>query len=657
MNGKSLTGNTIAVRNAGYTDFTVRDSSYTDFTVGSLGYTDLTVGNSNYTNYTVGNSSYTDLAVSNSSYTDLTLRETVARTKTKRKRKLNAKGKLVFFGFGTLVTVATAAVVAAGAFSHPADRKDSNNLKKEVIIEAGSMIKIEDFFSDCPKDARFLTDVSDIDTNTPAVYKLTVFYEKTFTEDVTLKIEDHTGPEGTAVAQTVYTTWKMPEAEECVGYLYDLSGIAKVEYMDEAQRFTESGLFDVPVIVTDMYGNTTKINVPFTVIDDRMAPEIVGVHDFDIEGDVTRVNLMEGIYAIDDYDDDPVVRVNDSLVNYNRSGEYELTYSAIDKAGNISSVSAMISITIPDSENNKVSDDNVVPSVAGGSDYSDTSDSDSSSDPAYDLAENIMSSLWRSNDVETARAIFNWVHSHIYYQPVTTYMSYEDAAYRGFSRRNGDCYVYFSCAKMLLDCAGIPNLMVERYPVYTNGHYWNLVQLNGEWYHCDATVFMDHPSMYFMCTDDEIDDSHHSFNGSLYPERAGGSSDYLRSSDNEQTATPTPTVVPGPDNSDNPVLISDTEVPVMVDPIDGPVGGQVGDPVGRYEDQPSNDPFGIDDQEDNRELDVLEEPFYGANDPREIDAEEAQVYRTPYEDNTWGPVAQPGEDIGPYVEDYAIDLF
>ena len=146
----------------------------------------------------------------------------------------------------------------------------------------------------------------------------------------------------------------------------------------------------------------------------------------------------------------------------------------------------------------------------------------SESGSAYKAAEKIMSTLERDNDVDTAWEIFNWVHSNISYQPVTSSQTFEEAALRGFTRKSGDCYVYYSCAKMLLDCAGIPNMMVERYPVITNGHYWNLVQLNGEWYHCDATVFIDHPELYFMCTDEEIADEHHSFDSDLYPERASG---------------------------------------------------------------------------------------------------------------------------------------
>ena len=151
------------------------------------------------------------------------------------------------------------------------------------------------------------------------------------------------------------------------------------------------------------------------------------------------------------------------------------------------------------------------------------SDSGSGEHEAYAIADSILEYLKSDDDVETARAIFNWVHSNIYYQHVSGSLSYEDAAYMGFTQRSGDCYVYFSCAKMLLDRARIPNLMVKRHPVVKNGHFWNLVQLNGEWYHCDATVFKDHPDLYFMLTDDEIADKYHEFDGSLYPARASGS--------------------------------------------------------------------------------------------------------------------------------------
>lgn len=521
-----------------------------------------------------------------------------------KKKKKNVAGRVVLAAF---FVVAAFGALGAGSLFYLNGKKDHANLKKEVVLEAGSQIKIQDFFSDCPIDAKFVTDVSDIDTNIPAIYQLTVFYEKAFTEDVTLKIEDHTGPEGNPIAQTVYTTWKMPEAEDCVDGLYDLSGIAKIAYKEGTPSFTAGGEFPIPVVVTDMYGNDTVIKVPFTVVDDRTAPIIEGVHDIVINGDARDVDLLEGVFAYDDYDLDPVVRVNDSMVDYTKSGEYQFSYSAMDRAGNVSTMTARMTIKLPNSDKKVNSDKKSTDgsstgsssssgSGSSGSGSSGSSGSGSSSSSASDLAENIMSSLWRSNNVETARAIFNWVHSHITYQTVNDYLSYEEAAYRGFSKRNGDCYVYFACAKMLLDCAGIPNMMVERFPVYSNGHYWNLVQLNGEWYHCDATVFRDHPSMYFMCTDDEIEDSHHHFNGALYPERAGGSSEYLNS---DPTPTPEPTATPTPAPTDTPAPTpTDTPKTEPTDPNandggnqdayipDNPIDGEDGDTYERLPSQP-----------------------------------------------------------------------
>ena len=82
--------------------------------------------------------------------------------------------------------------------------RDANrNLKRDVVVEAGSHIKIEDFFEKCPDDARFVTDVSTINTDEPAVYKLKVFYDEAFEKEVVLRIEDHTAPRGIALPQSL----------------------------------------------------------------------------------------------------------------------------------------------------------------------------------------------------------------------------------------------------------------------------------------------------------------------------------------------------------------------------------------------------------------------------------------------------------------------
>ena len=92
-------------------------------------------------------------------------------TGNERKYIRNIKPAIMALGSVVLVSVAFAGCHMVNGI------KEDRNLKKEVVIEAGSKIRIEDFFSDCPMNARFLTDVSEIDTNVPAVYRLSVSYE------------------------------------------------------------------------------------------------------------------------------------------------------------------------------------------------------------------------------------------------------------------------------------------------------------------------------------------------------------------------------------------------------------------------------------------------------------------------------------------------
>ena len=409
--------------------------------------------------------------------------------------------------------------------------RDANrNLKHEAVIEAGTGIRIQDFFESCPSDARFVTDVSNIDTTEPAVYKLKVFYDEAFEKEVVLRIEDHTAPKGIALPQSLYTTWKAPEAADCVGYLYDLSGIGKIEF-EEEPVFKEGGDYDVPVLVTDVYGNTAKIDVPFNVIDDRKAPVLTGVKDLEFSMDDEDPDFFDGVEASDDYDEDPVILIDDTKVDYENPGTYVVKYMAIDKAGNSTYRQAELKLTkSTKSASQTTAAANGSGDVSGGSGGT----SAGTKEKAHQLARKVLSGLWGKDDVATARNIFNWVHSHIYYAHVPGRPSYAKAAYRGFSKRSGDCYVYYACSKMLLDLAGIPNMMVKRYPVSGSNHYWNLVKLNGQWYHCDATVFKHRRTIYFMCTDKQINDKYHQFNGKLYPARAGGSTDF------KPTDTPTP---------------------------------------------------------------------------------------------------------------------
>ena len=443
----------------------------------------------------------------------------MSKEKQKQPPKTGERSARVATGIvAVLFCVAVVTAVVAYLIIDHADK----NARNEFVLEAGNQIRIEDFFENCPEDAKFATDVSGIDVNVPAVYRLKVSYDKVFEKEVTLRIEDHTGPVGEAIPQTQFTLTKWPEASECVGCLYDLSGIATVKYKEELPKKLNTGDYEFVVVVTDWYNNSTEISVPFHVINDQTAPFIKGVKPLTCNGDPDSVDFFEGITVTDDYDETPYFVVEDDNVDYSKNGTYEILYKAIDSVGNIRVESTTMTVKLSSVAKKK---------TEGG--YSGN---------VYDIAKQIFKDygMKKSSDVETARAIFNFVNTSIWYQTIRGRQTYEGAAYRGFTRHNGDCYVYYACMRMLLDVAGIPNMAIHRKANKGTIHYWNLVKLNGQWYHCDATRYSHRLNGWFMCTDKQINDKYHQFNGYDYPERAGGSKEF------KPTDTPTPSPTPSP---------------------------------------------------------------------------------------------------------------
>ena len=178
-----------------------------------------------------------------------------------------------------------------------------------------------------------------------------VFYDEAFEKDVTLRIEDHTAPKGIALPKNQYASLAWPEASECVGYLYDLSGIASIEYKNGVPDYQLTGDYLVPVVVTDWYNNSTVIEVPFHVTDDHNAPLFYGIHDITVgDAEDTVINYLDGITVTDDYDEDPFVMVDSSRVQIGEPGIYTVSYIAKDVAGNIRRQDTHVTIKSTDTD-------------------------------------------------------------------------------------------------------------------------------------------------------------------------------------------------------------------------------------------------------------------------------------------------------------------
>lgn len=375
--------------------------------------------------------------------------------------------------------------------------KVDSGINNNVVVETGSTLNQSIFISnDFDWDVTLLTDISQIDTTVVGTYRIKL---KSFiyNEESILEVRDSTGPSGEAIPQSIYSVF-VPDASDVVTTLYDYSMPVSVYYTNEEMTFPSTGVYYVPVSLEDYYGNVSVIDVPFDVICDEESPIINGIEPLSFFiGDPIR--YMDNITVTDDYATSPSITVDTSEVNISEEGEYNIYYIATDDVGNETISETTITLEI---KPEGYVEEEVV----------------------YELASDILYNTILEEDVEyteleIAFRIITWVRYNVGYMSVPNHTCWTGSAYNALRTRTGDCYSLFAASKALLDVAGIENMMVERYPISWGPHYWNLVKIDGEWYHCDATTFSNRQEILFMCIDDEMPYMN-CFDPSLYPPRA-----------------------------------------------------------------------------------------------------------------------------------------
>ena len=336
-----------------------------------------------------------------------------------------------------------------------------------------------------------MTDVSGIDTSVPGTYPLVISYGGR-EEDVVLTISDTTAPVGEAVPKSIYLGDELPSAEEFVTDLYDLSGNVNVDF-ETVPDINAAGGVDVTIKLFDPYGNESEILSTLDIIDDFTGPTVYAPGSLTVmPGDY--IDLVSVVAATDDYDADPEISIDVSGVNFSQVGVYTLVYIATDDAGNSTRKEVMLTVMPPEGEE--------------------------FNDYVYQMADDILDTIKCSKKTKTARAIFEYVHDNMTYDSSNFGASTpEEAAFIGFTTHTGNCYIYASCCKILLDRAGITSMFITRSPITTSGHYWLLVRLIGKWWHCDATPFKGHEGIYFMLIDSQLD-QYPEFDPSKYPARS-----------------------------------------------------------------------------------------------------------------------------------------
>lgn len=133
------------------------------------------------------------------------------------------------------------------------------------------------------------------------------------------------------------------------------------------------------------------------------------------------------------------------------------------------------------------------------------------------MADEILSGIIKEGmgEREKATAIYHWVDQNLRYSGFSPVGDWVGGAYDGMRKHHGDCYTYYATSAELLNRAGMQTIEVIRSS--DNNHYWNLVKVDGEWYHFDPCPTRT-GGVVCLLKDSEIAGSRsHKFDPSLYP--------------------------------------------------------------------------------------------------------------------------------------------
>lgn len=237
---------------------------------------------------------------------------------------------------------------------------------------------------------------------------------------------------------------------------------------------------------------------------DTLPPVIEGAQDIIIYlGDT--VSYRKGVTVSDDSGEVPGLEIDNSQVNLTAAGSYPVIYQATDSSGNTASVEIVLQVlekpTVEELEVKELAAQIVAKQVT------------------QDMTE-----------YDKVYALYKWCRKNIRYSYTAgDRTSIWTGAYEGLHDKVGDCYAYYAAYAVLLDSCGIENMCVTRVSENSN-HWWNLVKVDGGWYHCDASPrTLGDKYRCFLQTDEQVlaytesntvKPDYYAFDTTLYPQRA-----------------------------------------------------------------------------------------------------------------------------------------
>ncbi len=226
------------------------------------------------------------------------------------------------------------------------------------------------------------------------------------------------------------------------------------------------------------------ISVCFIIGRSHDAPYFEGVKDISIQQGET-VRYREGVKAYDYKGEELSFEVDDSDVNINIVGIYEVRYTATDK--HKKSTTERISVTVR--KKPKVAPEVLYALI----------------DEDIEVCE--MRDMSRE---ELCKFLYKYIKETVTFVNDSDKSDYIGEAYRAMTEYEGDCFTYYAVARVYFERCGVEVKKVERKEGARDGtHFWLLVNMGSssepEWYHWDCCPHhKDYPFYSCLVTDDEL---------------------------------------------------------------------------------------------------------------------------------------------------------
>lgn len=354
----------------------------------------------------------------------------------------------------------------------------------ELTKETGDVRPGKSDFAFEEEGAELLTDLSTIDMNEPGDYTIS-FVVDGVQYDSVMHLKDTRPPQAKGISYEGFACYPL-EPEALIEGLTDATNV-KVEFVEDP-HFEQPGERDIQIKLTDQGGNEQIVTSHIKLEADTEAPVITGVKNITVLTNQS-IAYKDGVKVTDNADPNIELSIDNSQVDLTQEGTYNVTYTAVDGAGNEAKEEITVTVVYrPYTE-----------------------------DDLWALCDEILAQILHEgmSEKEKAEAIFNWVDWSIMYKGHAEKVTWVQGAYDGIKNRIGDCFNVACACHALYTRAGFETFMVERYPITYAQHFWNAIKIDGTWYFCDALTKED-GTRFFMWTAKQMKDYSDSHRGYFY---------------------------------------------------------------------------------------------------------------------------------------------